>query len=351
MRPHTRLLRNRGTAAPGTFEDVTAASGALTTTRSCLEGGDRCSQHAFASAFSDLDGDGWDDLVVVSDFGRTRLFSNLGDGTFALGIATGTIGGDENGMGSTIGDWDGDGDLDWFVSSIFDAASTCALSPCTWGASGNRLYRNVAGAIEDATDAAGVRDAGWGWGAAFFDADSDGDLDLVAANGIAFPDVPYDDVFAADRMRFWSNDAGRMTESSAIAGLDAVAQGRGVLVFDYDADGDLDLFVAVNGGRPFLLRNDSPPASWLRVVPRPRSGAADALGARVTVLVRPGDRELVREVASSSHFLAQSERVAHFGLGEGVATVAEVRVRWASGRASVLADVAAGQVLLVPEPP
>lgn len=86
---HSRLLRNLGAAAPGSFEDTTVAAGV-----------DLALVDSFASSFTDLDGDGWQDLVVAADFRRSRLFWNNGDGTFRDGTAAAGVGTDENGMGS-----------------------------------------------------------------------------------------------------------------------------------------------------------------------------------------------------------------------------------------------------------
>ena len=157
---HARLLRNRGAVAPGYFEDVTDHAGVLIDEVASQTGSiGQVGAHAFASAFVDLDNDGWQDLVVVADFGRTRLFWNDGDGTFTDGTVAARVGSDQNGMGLTFGDYDADGDLDWFVTSIFDPNDTCASRPCHWGASGNRLYAYADGRqFIDATDAAGVRD-------------------------------------------------------------------------------------------------------------------------------------------------------------------------------------------------
>ena len=323
---HSRLLRNRGAAAPGHFEDVTEASGLS------FDG-----VNGFASTFVDLDQDGWQDLAIVGDFGTSRLFWNRGDGTFRDGTLAASVGTDENGMGSTFGDFDLDGDLDWFVTSIWDPAATCDVENCIWGYTGNRLYRNDGGrSFSDATDAAGVREGDWGWGAVFFDMDNDGDLDLAMTNGMVLDHTTIEDPFNADPMRLWENDgSGTMTEVSAAAGLDDAGAGKGLLTFDFDRDGDLDLFVVNNAGEPRLYRNDAGPRNgWLRLRILGERTNRDGVGAKVTVWRRPKGPPQVHEVGVASHFLGQSEGVLHFGLGPGRGRVPRVRVEFpASGRA------------------
>ena len=117
---HARLLRNRGPEAPGHFEDRTVQAGVVldevksqdaTAIAMRSIGQESPGPFAFASAFADLDSDGWPDLAIVSDNGHTRLFWNNGDGTFTDGTIGAQIGSDRNGMGSTFGDYDADGDL------------------------------------------------------------------------------------------------------------------------------------------------------------------------------------------------------------------------------------------------
>jgi hypothetical protein len=322
---HSRLLRNRGVEAPGHFEDATEAAGLD------FEG-----VNGFASTFVDLDGDGLQDLAVAADFLTSRLFWNDGDGTFTDGTTAAGVGTDENGMGSTFGDIDGDGDLDWFVSSIFDPDATCSSGNCVWGDTGNRLYRNEGGRVfSDATDAAGVRDGAWGWGAVFLDFDNDGDLDLVMTNGLDVVHTTIEDAFNADSMRVWENDGqGHMTEVALDVGIDDTGSGKGLLSFDYDADGDLDLFVVNNAGEPRLYRNEAPRRNrWLRLRVEGMRSNRDGLGARVRVWKRPHSTPQVREVGVASHFLGQSEPVLHFGLGQAGRRVYRVQVEFpASGQ-------------------
>jgi hypothetical protein len=350
---HARLLRNRGAVQPGHFEDVTTAAD-VELGEDPFGSSDLVIPLAFASRFADLDDDGWPDLAVASDFGTSRLFWNNGNGTFTDGTIESGVGTDENGMGSAIDDFDGDGRLDWFVTSILETNPRCERPQfiCGWGTTGNRLYRNEGGRrFSDVTDAVGVRHGFWGWGTSFLDFDNDGDLDLVMTNG-TFEEAPADSPFRADPMRLWQNDGRRMIEVSAAMGLSATAAGKGLVVFDYDRDGDLDVWVGHDDAAPILYRNlRGNESGWLRVEVEGRSSNRDGLGARVELQIVAGGPTQTREVNAGSNFLGQNEGTAHFGLGIGQAPVARVRVRWpATGRELVFESVARNTTLVAIEP-
>jgi hypothetical protein len=196
-----------------------------------------------------------------------------------------------------------------------------------------------------------VRDGGWGWGAEFFDFDNDGALDLVMANGVDFPN-PEAELFRRDATRLWRNlGDGSFAEVAARLGLDDHGDGKGLLVFDFDRDGDQDLLIAQHEGRALLYRNDGGEQNaWLAVQLQGRASNRDGLGAQVLVTRAAGERGLLREVSGGNAFLGQSEAVAHFGLGSWAGPLHELRVRWPSGRTQVLNDVMPRQRLLVREP-
>ena len=313
----SRLYRNRGAGAPGTFTDATAAAGL-----GGVEG-----RYGFAATLADLDRDGWPDLALTADFGTSRLFWNNGDGTFTDGTDAAGAGTDDNGMGATTGDLDGDGTIERFVSSIADARGSSLTRGGNWAGTGNRLWRIEGRRFVDVTDTWGVRDGRWGWGAAFVDTTNSGRLDLVQASGIDFPYPAVVDPLAPGPTFLWHQRGDRYLEVGAAAGLE-VTNGRGLGVLDADRDGRLDLLVVRPGGQPVLLRNTSPAGAWLRVRAEGSRTNRDGIGAQVTVIPRPGAPGRTIEIQSVTDFAGQSERVAHFGLGDHTGPLHRVEVRF-----------------------
>lgn len=348
---HARLLRNLGAAQPGVFEDRTLDAGASMLMLN------PAGLHAFSPAFVDLDEDGWQDLAVVSDNATSRLFWNQGDGSFVDGTPKAGVSVERNGMGSTFGDYDGDGHLDWYVSAIFSPDDDVECGNPICGRGGNRLYRSVGPrCFEDVAETLGVHIGGWGWGTMMWDPDNDGDLDIVETNGFAVPHGPPGLYFADDPMRFWQNGSellgeAAFVERSASVGLDDHGQGRGMVSFDYDRDGDEDLLVVDNSGlhgtSTKLWRNETGNQhSWLAVELDGREGNRRGVGARVELRRSPTSPPQVRVIGLGSHFLGHGEYRAHFGLGPDASEVFELRVQWPSGDVTTLEGVGAGQVLV-----
>ncbi len=287
--------------------------------------------YSFTPNFADLNDDGWPDLLVACDFGASQVLMNRG-GVFEN--VTGAVITDENGMGASVADYDNDGDLDWFVSSIWDPDGVVNGN---WGVTGNRLYRNRGdGDFEDVTEQARVRRGYWGWGSAFADLNNDGWLDLAHVNGFLGPLAVE---FYEDPTRvFIADGAGSFAERSRELGVVDTGQGRGLAAFDYDRDGDLDLFVANNSGPPALYRNDGPVGNFLAV--RLSGPGADLRGARLWA--RVGSLTLTRELDSGNYFMANRPREVHFGLGDAE-KVDALTVRFPTGEIWRREDIAANQ--------
>lgn len=329
------LWRNDG---GGRFTGITEESGL---TIKVEQNGSLFIQWSFCGNFADITNDGIPDLLLSQDYGRSQVFVGNGDGSFRE-TTTGVIS-DENGMGSAIGDYDNDGDLDWFVSSIYLAG---VPSNPDFGTSGNRLYRNRGdGSFEDATDEAGVRDGNWGWGSCFADFDNDGFLDLFHVNG-----WDLDSRFVAQGARlFMSNRDGTFTEQAESAGVADRGDGRGVVCFDYDRDGDVDIFVANNGGSSRLFRNESDDGAaflHVRLIGRPPN--TEGIGARIQV-TSAGTTQ-IRELRAGCNYVSQDPAEAHFGLASAT-NVDELRVRWPDGFETARRDVAVNQFLQIARDP
>ncbi len=180
-----------------------------------------------------------------------------------------------------------------------------------------------------------------GWGGVLFDYDNDGYLDVFIANGNAHHEYPEEDVL----MR---NDGTGTFHDVARQSGDYFRQkyvGRGAAHGDYDNDGDMDLLVVNLNDSPRLLRNDGGNRqSWLTVAPKLPGSKRDAVGARVTVTC--GSLVQTQEISPVRGYLSQGDPRAHFGLA--AATTADaVEIRWPDGSVSRRANVSANQFLTV----
>lgn len=325
------LWRNDG----GVFTDITFDAGLIP-----ADGED--AMESFAARFADIDNDGWPDMLVAADFGTSKVFRNLSGNGFA-DVTDRSVITDGNGMGNAVGDYDGDGDFDWFVSSIWDPNG---VAEGNWDVSGNRLYRNRGdGSFEDATDAAGVRVGYWGWASTFQDFNNDGHLDLFHVNGYGDVSIPETAEFLADPARlFVGNGDGTFIERSAEMGVADTGEGRGTVAFDYDRDGDLDIFIANNGGPSRLFRNDGLVPQSVTVRLRQAGANFEAIGARVDAYVN--GRLQRRLVEGGSNYLSQDPAEVHFGLGDAT-HIDRLEVLWPDGETSSVGPIIAGSRITV----
>lgn len=205
-------------------------------------------------AARDLDGDTWHDLVFCGGRG-CRVFRNLARrGEIAFEDVTVPAGLESpepfEARMPLPADFDGDGDLDLFVTAARD---------------GSRLYRNDTGAdglrLVDVTESAGLSRPGDISGpAAAFDADGDGDLDLFIGNfgdylGGASPWLSPDSRNGQPNRLFTNRGDLRFVEAETV-GVEDTGWAQAVSHFDADGDGDQDVYIANDFGRNELLLND-----------------------------------------------------------------------------------------------
>ncbi len=287
------------------------------------------------------------DILSVADFNHSAVFINNQDGTFTNATDVAVII-DGNGMGSAVGDYDNDGDLDWFVSSIEDTGDL--VNPGVISQIGNRLYRNVNGVFEDATSEAGVASGGWGWGSCFIDFENDGQLDIYHTNG--WPRADREDNWFADRSRaFVSNGVGQFENQAAALGLDDTQQGRGIVCADFDNDGDVDIFQQHRNTElsATLWRNGASGNNYLKVKLNGLPPNTEASGARIYITAAGVTQ--MREISIASNFVSQNPTVQTIGLGSA-AQADEVRIQWPEPGVveTLLPDVQAGQTIVIDHP-
>jgi hypothetical protein len=260
------------------FVDITGPSG-LKFVHNNAAAGEKLLPETMGSgcAFLDYDGDGDQDIVLVNSEpwpeqakdGAPRptqaLYRNDGKGNFE--DATKEAGLDVSlfGMGVAVGDYDNDGDLDLYLTTL----------------RGGRLYRNDGGKFADATDEAHAR-AGEGWltSAAFFDMENDGDLDLFVGQYVqwspefdraqSFPLAGVGrgygppSAFEGTTCILLRNDGGTFEDVSESSGVRVLsfdykapmAKSLGVAPWDIDGDGLVDLAVANDTTPNFLFHNE-----------------------------------------------------------------------------------------------
>lgn len=322
-------FRNRG---DGSFTDATD------------EAGFGAVEAAFGLGIvvGDYDDDGDIDVYVANDSVPNYLFENDGTGHFTeVALFTGTAynagGLPQAGMGVDMGDIDGDGRLDMFVTNFSHDTNTPYMNL------GNGLFA-------DETARAGLAASTWfylGWATRIGDFDNDGNNDIFVVNGHIYPEVDaaaLRTTYAQRNQVLWNDGGPRLVEReiSPQDGLSNVRSSRGAAFGDVDNDGDLDAIIVNIDDLPDVLRNEQGTSNhWVAFALVGTGSNRNAIGARVTVTTAA--RTLVGEVRPSGSYLSSNDVRVHFGLG-ATDHIDRAVVRWPSGRQEELANLAVDRV-------
>lgn len=374
--PPNFLFRNRLSGSGGHFEDVTAETG-------MDHNNDR---YSFAPAWCDFDGDGWPDLYVANDFGKSNLYRNRG-GKFRDEAARAGVENDGPGMNAAWFDYDGDGRPDLYVSNMWTEAGQRVVNDPAFApgrerkaayqshAKGNSLYRNLGdGRFAQTETEQGVAMGRWAWCADGIDFDNDEAPEIFITTGMltnssekdlnsffwrqVVAKSPVTEGPATDYENGWNaiNQLIRQDHSwcgnepnvfykrvgtkyydfSGVSGLDFADDSRSFAVTDIDQDGNLDIVLKSRlAPQVRLLRNKcgvGRQAIALRL--RGTQSNRDAIGARVEVNGR------VQHLNAGSGYLSQHTKQLHFGLGDSAE--AHVKITWPSGLKQEFVHLAAG---------
>jgi hypothetical protein len=319
----------------GTFEDVSVKSGIE------APGG-----KALGVALGDFDNDGQMDIFVANDSVRQSLYHNKGNGTFEDIAITSGAGYDENGktyagMGVDAGDYDNDGFLDIFITT---------LSTETYP-----LYRNDRDlGFTYTTNSAGVGQITLlysGWGTRFIDADNDGQRDLFVAQSHVLDTIEKTNPYLRHKQTplLMLNTGKGFVNVSATAGsgFSNALIGRGAAFGDLNNDGQIDVVIATLDGAPVVLRNDGTKNHWLGLSLVGSKSNRTGIGARVAVTDSAGKKQIFDANTSGSYLASNDPRIV---VGLGTANVRKVEVSWPSGIVQTITDPPVDRYLLVTEP-
>jgi hypothetical protein len=326
------LFHNNGN---GTFTDVTKSAGIKDP-----------NYYGFGVQFSDFDNDGWPDIYVANDGNPNLLFHNNRNGTFSeMGVLSGAglneAGRAQSGMGVAVGDYDGNGLFDIFVTNFANDTNT--------------LYQNLGKMLfADVTSPAGLGEVSLqylGWGTGLEDFDNDGLPDIFVANGHVYPQV---DAFEtgqhyAQRKELYRNLGGGKFKEIGRESADLVIpkSSRGAVFGDFDNDGNMDVLVINMNDRPSLFHNEGGTQNhWITMRLKGTRSNRDAIGARVEILA--GGKTQVSEVRSGGSYLSNNDVRIHFGLGSA-SKVERIRIRWPNGNTEDLPGMSADQFITITE--
>ena len=331
-----RSLRPEGIAYPGlraSYGEVLLGDGVIHQQHELPLFGD--SDFTFTPNMVDFDNNGASDVLLTADFFTSQLWQSTSEGLkdiTDINVINGSFG-----MGAAIADFDNDGDMDWFESSIY--------SDQNQKYTGNRLYENSGSFnVRDATEKSGLQKGDWGWGSCAADFNNDGLLDIFHATGYgSIPETAdfHSELEARQNLAFLQSHAefqnarpklfinqGGMTfsDESAAWGLTEVNDGRGIVCFDYQQDGDIDIVISNWEGMPAFYRNNNfDNNDWLSVKLVGLPGNTEALGAKLYLYTDQGVQ--YRELRFENNYVSANPRQSHFGLGRG-GTIEKLVIEW-----------------------
>lgn len=317
----------------GTFEDVTRASGI-----------GKAGGKGLGVVVADFERSGRLSLFIANDTTANHFYRNLGSTFEESGVFIG-LAYDKNGfaqacMGIACGDVGNDGNLDLFVTNFLDES--------------NVLYvQHDDSFFLDETAEWGLRRASvgqLGFGTQFLDADLDGDLDLIVANG-HIDDLSRDGKPYKMPTQFFVNDGNERFAEMGASTLGPYFSGRylgrSIARLDWNRDGLDDAVVSHLDAPVALLTNTTPDAgNFLSVRLRGTKSSRDAIGSVVTVLA--GGRQWTRQLTAGDGYQASNQRTLIFGLG-AAKKLDEIRVAWPSGEQQVLQEIDVNSEVMIVE--
>lgn len=346
------LFKNRGN---GTFEDVTQEA-KLTSTRWTL-----------AAGAADLNGDGFQDLVIANDYSVDEwLINQKGQSFSEIGKETGIGYTPKSGMNMSFGDIENSGMQSLYISNITEVG-VLLQGNNLWTPSegpGYPVYKNTA-------RRKGVELGGWSYGAQFGDLNNDGAQDLYVANGfisgikgssywydytkvtggnksiisdaLNWPAMEGKSQSGHQQNMIWLNDGnGNFLDASKDVCKEATLDSRAVATADLWNRGVLDVVVASMNQGLLLYKNRVDTSNqWIAFSLEGTTSNKSAIGA--TVILYWNGKKQAQVVTGGIGFCSQNQRDVHFGLGQDP-EVEKVEIIWPTGQVQVIDNPEIGKL-------
>ena len=321
---HSYLYRNDG----DTFTDVSEQAGIQVTNQAT----GAAMGKALALTFADLDSDGFLDVMIANDTVRNCVFKNLGDGRFeevgvAAGLAFDARGTATGAMGMDAANYANDERLAVGIANFANESTSFYVQQPSdpW------YFADMAN-IEGIGSPSRLK---LSFGLFFFDYDLDGRQDMLQANGHLeneINEIQPSQFYRQPAQLFWNKGGGpsfAMVPEDESGELSKPIVGRGAAFGDLDGDGDLDVVLTDNGGKPLVLRNQQDLGHhWLRIKLEGTSSNRDGIGARATLTA--GGSTQYQTMMPTRSYLSQTESVITFGLGK-TDKVDTLTITWPNG--------------------
>ena len=210
------------------------------------------------------------------------------------------------------------------------------------------LYKNLGnGVFSDKSYFSGISVASGqfvGWSSSFFDYDNDGDVDIFKSNG------ELKHTYGQEDQLFENIGDGKFQDVSVERSKYFREEnvGRGACLGDYDNDGDIDIFIVnLDSHSKFIRNNKGNQNNWLTLNLIGETSNRDAVGSRIKITA--GGKVQTAQKKSTTGYLSQNDSRVHFGLVKND-IVEKIEIKWPSGKFQVLENIKSNQILTVKEP-